>query len=130
MSLNDPLANLMSNINNAEGVGKEEITIRPSSKIILQVLKILHDHHYIGEFKEIKTNKGNLINVKLINHINKCGAIKPRFAVEKNEFEKFEKRFLLAKDLGIIIVSTTKGIMIHIEAKKKGLGGRLLAYCY
>ena len=51
MSLNDPLSNLMSNINNAGIVGKDEVNIKPSTKIILMVLKILHDHHYIGEFK-------------------------------------------------------------------------------
>ena len=130
MSLNDPLSNLMSNINNAEIVGKEEVTVKPSSKITLKVLKILHEHHYIGEFKEVKTNKGSLVKVSLINRINKCGVIKPRFAVKSDGFEKFEKSFLLAKDFGIIIVSTTAGIMTHNEAKKNGLGGRLLAYCY
>lgn len=130
MSLNDPLSNLMSNINNAENFGKDEITFKPSSKIILKVLKILQSHHYIGDFNEIKTNKGSLVKVNLINRINKCGAIKPRFAVKKDDFEKFEKSFLMAKDFGIIIVSTNQGIMTHVDAKEKGLGGRLLAYCY
>lgn len=130
MSLNDPLSNLMSNINNAEIVGKEELTLKPSSKVLLKVLQILQDHHYIGEFTEIKTNKGNQVKVVLINRINKCGVIKPRFSVKRDNYEKYEKNFLLAKDFGLLIVSTTKGIMTHVEAKEKGLGGRLLAYCY
>ncbi len=130
MSLNDPLSNLMSNINNAEQIGRDEVTIKPSSRIILRVLKILHEYHYVGEFKEMKTNKGNLVKVNLINQINKCGAIKPRFAVKRDGFEKFEKRLLMAKDFGIIVVSTSDGIMTHTKAKEKGLGGRLLAYCY
>ena len=49
---------------------------------------------------------------------------------KKADFEKFERRYLPAKDMGILIVSTPAGIMTHVEAKKKGLGGRLLAYCY
>lgn len=130
MSLNDPLSNLMSNLDNAEKVGKQEVLIKPSSKIMLQVLNILHDHHFVGEFKETKSNRGNFVKVTLINHINKCGVIKPRFSVKNDDFEKSEKRWLLAKDFGIIIVSTTNGIMTHMQAKEKGLGGRLLAYCY
>jgi len=50
--------------------------------------------------------------------------------VQKGNYEKFEKRYLPAKDFGMIIVSTNQGIMTHIEAKEKGLGGRLLAYVY
>ena len=130
MSLNDPLSNLMSNIYNAETAGKSEITVKPSSKIILRVLQILQDNHYIGEFAEVKTNKGSLVKINLINRINKCGAIKPRFSVKRDNYEKYEKNFLLAKDFGMLIVSTTKGIMTHAEAKQNGLGGRLLAYCY
>ena len=39
-------------------------------------------------------------------------------------------RYLGAEGFGIIIVSTSEGVMIHSEAKKKGLGGRLIAYVY
>ncbi|MDZ4226799.1 MAG: 30S ribosomal protein S8, partial [Candidatus Pacearchaeota archaeon] len=60
----------------------------------------------------------------------KCGVVKPRFPVKLDEFEKFEKRYLPAKNFGIIIVSTSNGIMTHIEAKEKKLGGRLIAYIY
>ena len=65
-----------------------------------------------------------------MGNLNKCGAIKPRYSVRKDGFEKFEKRYLPAKDFGIIFVSTPKGIMTHNGAKKKGLGGKLIAYCY
>ncbi len=66
----------------------------------------------------------------LLGKVNKCGAIKPRFSVKKGGFEKFEKRYLPAKNFGMIIVSTSKGLMMHDEAKKKGLGGRLISYVY
>ena len=48
----------------------------------------------------------------------------------KDEFEKFEKRYLPAKNFGILIVTTPEGIMTHNEAKERGIGGRLLAYMY
>ena len=68
--------------------------------------------------------------VELEGNINKCGVIKPRHAVKKDEFEKFEKRFLPAKNFGILIVTTPEGIITHYEAKERGIGGRLLAYMY
>lgn len=130
MTLNDPLANLMSNLYNAEKRYKKSVEVKPASKVSKSVLQLLQDHHYVGSFEEVETNRGKYIVVNLINRINKCGVVKPRFAVTKYGYEKFEKQFLLAKDFGIIIVSTNKGVMTHIEAKQKGLGGRLLAYCY
>ena len=71
-----------------------------------------------------------MLKVNLIGKINNCGVIKPRFAIKSDEFEKFEKRFLLAKDFGIIIVSTNQGLITHREAKKKKIGGKLMAFCY
>jgi len=130
MTMNDPLANLMSKLNNAEKVGRLELEIRPSSKIIVEVLKKLNENLYVGEFTETTTTLGKSIKLNLLHKINKCGAIKPRFSVPADGYEKFEKRYLIAKDFGIIIVSTTQGIMTHTEAEQKGLGGRLLAYCY
>ncbi len=130
MSLNDPLANVMSNLDNAERVNKDKILVKPSSKTVMGVLEILQDNHYIGEYNEHKTNRGNFVEVNLINKINKCGVIKPRFSVKKDNYEKYEKRYLLAKGFGVLIISTTQGLMTHEKAKEKGLGGRLLAYCY
>ncbi len=128
--LNDTLATALSAILNREKIGNKECVIRPSSKMIKEVLKIMNDNNYIGSFEEIVTSKGNLLKVNLLGNINKCGAIKPRYSVKGNEYEKFEKRYLPAKDFGIICVSTSKGITTHTEAKKKNLGGRLIAYCY
>ena len=50
--------------------------------------------------------------------------------ISKEEFEKFEERYLLARDMGILILSTPLGIIAHKDAKGKNTGGRLLAYCY
>ncbi|MBS3165083.1 30S ribosomal protein S8 [Candidatus Woesearchaeota archaeon] len=130
MTLNDPLSNAMSLISNAEKKGKKSCVIFPANGIIKGVLHLLQDRRFIGEFKEHEDTKGKSLEVQLIGSINKCGVVKPRFAVQKEDFERFEKRFLIAKDFGILVVSTTHGLMTHLEAKEKGVGGRLLAYCY
>jgi len=128
--LNDPLANVLSYINNHEKLGRKEITVANNSKIIRKVLDILNTHNYVGQYVEIEDGKGKLLTINLLSTINKVGVIKPRFNVKNDDYEKFEKRFLPAKDFGIIIVSTSKGMMTHIEAKEQGLGGRLICYCY
>ena len=128
--MNDTLSTALSNIINAEKVGKEYCMVRPSSSTIKRVFELLNQKGYLGTFEEIKDGRGNCIKVNLLGRINNLGCIKPRFSVKSRAFEKFEKRFLPAKDFGFIIVSTTNGIMTHIEAKEKKLGGRLLAFVY
>ena len=128
--LNDPLANALSSILNNEKLRKPDCLIRISSKLIKNVLEIINQNGYIGSINEIKASKGDLLRVNLLGNINKCGVIRPRYSVKKEEYEKFEKRYLPAKDIGILIVSTPSGLMTHTEAKKKGLGGVLIAYCY
>ena len=129
MVLNDTLASALSNVLNHEKASKNECLVK-SSKIIKEVLKILQEKAYIGSFEIIKSDRGDEIKIYLLNHINKCGVIKPRHAVRLSEYLKFEKRYLPAKDFGVLIVSTNQGIMTHDQAKEKNLGGKLLAYCY
>ena len=128
--LNDPIANILSKIMNYEKIGRKDLIIHPLSKTIRKILTIMQDHKYIGSFEELTDTRGGTAKLNLLCAINKCGVIKPRFAVKINEYEKFEKRYLPSKGIGIIIVSTSKGIMTHEEAKQKKLGGRLLTYCY
>lgn len=128
--LTDPLADTLSNIKNNERGGSLECLIKPASKLITRVLKVFQEHGYIGDFEFIDDGRSGKLKIKLLGNINECGVIKPRYAVGKAEFEKFEKRFLPARGFGIMIVSTPLGVISHREAKEKGTGGRLLAYVY
>lgn len=117
-------------IKNAESVGKPEVVIGPTSKLLKGVLKIMQDLGYIGDFEFIDDKKGGKFKIKLVHKVNKCGAIKPRFAVKSEDYERWEQRYLPARDFGVMIVSTSSGLMTHYDSKKKGLGGRLIAYVY
>ncbi|RLI13069.1 30S ribosomal protein S8 [Candidatus Bathyarchaeota archaeon] len=130
MPMLDPVANGLTAIKNAEMVRKKEVIICPASKLLGAILKVMQKYGYIGEFEYIDDGRAGKFRVQLLGRINKCGAIKPRFPVRKDEFEEWEKRYLPAKDIGILIVSTSKGVMSHHEAKKLGIGGRLVAYVY
>jgi small subunit ribosomal protein S8 len=128
--LMDPLADALSNMKNNEYTGNLKCVIKPASKLIGRVLKVMQDHGYIGEFEFIDDGRSGKFKVKLLGKMNSCGVIRPRYSVKKDEFEKFEKKFLPAKGFGILILTTPLGIMDHEEARKRGVGGRLLAYVY
>ncbi|MFH2019810.1 MAG: 30S ribosomal protein S8 [archaeon] len=130
MSLNDPLANVLSHILLEEKKGKKQITLRNNSKIIRAVLSLLKDNGYLGSFNILPSNKGGSIELNLIGAINKIGVIKPRYSVQFADYRKFEKRYLLAFGFGFLIVSTNKGLMTQEQAAKEKLGGKLLAYVY
>ncbi len=125
----DPLADVLSSITNYEDARKSEITV-PASKLIGNILKIMQDYGYIGSFEFIDDGKSGKFKIELVGNINKCGVIKPRQAVKKDEYEDWEKRFLPARDFGILLVSTQRGVMSHKDAYEDGTGGRLLAYVY
>jgi small subunit ribosomal protein S8 len=130
MVLLDPLANALSTIKNAESTGKRECIIKPVSKLISSVLRVMQQASYVGDFEFIEDGKAGLFKIELLGNINNCGAIKPRFSIVKREFEKWEQRYLPASDVGLLILTTSQGIMSHIEAKGQGIGGKLLAYVY
>jgi small subunit ribosomal protein S8 len=127
---NDPLANALIHMKNLDNISEKEVVLKPASKLLEEVLKVLEKTKYIEKFEKLQLEKKGAFKVKLAGKINECKVIKPRFSVSKDGYEKYEKRFLPARDIGIIIVSTNKGLMTHEEAKREGLGGRLIAYAY
>jgi small subunit ribosomal protein S8 len=85
---------------------------------------------FIGEFEFIDDGRSGKFKVQLMGRINKCGSVKPRFSVKVGNFEDWEKKFLPSRDVGLMIVSTSKGIIAHKDAEEKNVGGRLLAFVY
>ena len=128
--LNDPLADALSLIKNAEKAGKMEAVVRPASKLVGHVLKVMQEQGYVGPFEFVDDGSVGHFRVKLLGHINECGVIKPRHAIKKTDFEKWEARYLPAQDFGTLIVTTTSGVVSHYSAKELGTGGKLLAFVY
>jgi small subunit ribosomal protein S8 len=104
----DPLSNALTNMRNNEMQGNKRCTISPASKMIGHVLRTMQKEGYIGEFEFVDDGKAGQFIVELEGNINKCGVIKPRHAIKNDEFEKFEKRYLPAKNFGVIIMTTQK----------------------
>jgi|UniRef100_A0A7J3XX59 small subunit ribosomal protein S8 len=133
MVMMDTLANALAALQNASARSKSEVLIMPASKLILNVLKVLQREGYIGEFEYIDDGRWGKVKVQLLGRINKIGVIKPRFSVTYRdlvEFPEWLKKYLPAYNIGVLIISTSSGVMSHREAVEKHLGGVLLAYVY
>ncbi|MCS7386270.1 MAG: 30S ribosomal protein S8 [archaeon GB-1867-005] len=130
MTMMDTLSNALATIMNNEIRGRKDCIITPASKLIANVLRVMQRYGYVGEIELIDDGRSGKIRVQLLGRINKCGAIKPRFPVKYKKIEEWEKQYLPARDVGILIVSTPKGVISHKEAKQMKIGGILLAYVY
>jgi len=126
----DTLANGLTTIINNEMRNRRECVIRPASKLLGRVLRIMQLNGYIGEFEFVDDGRSGKFKVQLLGRINKCGAVRPRHSVRVEEFEEWEKRILPSREVGTIVISTPKGVLSHREAQEKHLGGKLLAFIY
>lgn len=130
MTTMDTLSSGLKTVVNNELRNKRECVISPASKLLGRVLRVMQLNGYIGEFEFVDDGRSGKFRVQLLGRVNNCGAIKPRFPVSYDKIETWEKRFLPSKDVGVIVISTPEGVLAHKEAKKKGIGGRLLAFVY
>lgn len=124
------LANLFTSLQNAEMRNKKECMVIPASGLAREVLGVLQKRRYVGEFEFIEDGVGGKMRIQLLGRINKCGAISPRFPVKTKHLVDWEHRYLPALGVGLLIVSTPKGVMSHGEAQEQGVGGRLLGFVY
>ena len=120
----DTVSDAMNMMMNAKKAGKKRIVVKRVSNLLMKLLEILKEDKMI-DFK--KEKEGTAIE---LNEVSTCSAIKPRFNVKVEDIEKYIRRFLPARGVGTIIISTSKGLMKHEDAIKKNMGGSLIAYYY
>ncbi|HKW04161.1 MAG TPA: 30S ribosomal protein S8 [Nitrososphaerales archaeon] len=130
MPSNNVLGNLFATVYNNEIRNKKECIVLPASKLASSVLRSMQKNKYIGEFEFIDDGVAGKFKIQLLGRINRCGVISPRYSVSKNGYIRWERQFLPAVGVGILMVSTPEGVMSHSEAQENGLGGRLVGYVY
>jgi small subunit ribosomal protein S8 len=130
MPAKNVISNLFSTIYNNELRRKKECIIAPTSNLAREVLRILQKYSYIGEFEHIDDGRGGKFRVQLFGKIVKCGSITPRYSVQKDDYDVWERKYLPSFNYGMLIVSTPLGVISQIEARKQGVGGKLLGYVY
>jgi len=124
------LSNALNTIYNNERQHKHDCDVWPAEKLMGQVLRVMQKNGYIGEFEFIDDGRAGKYRIQLLGRVNKCGVIKPRYAMKVTDVEGWEERYLPSRDVGVLIVSTPKGVLSHVDARSSKTGGSLLAYVF
>ena len=123
----DIISKALNEIMNAKNAGKKECIVRPVSKLLANIFEIMKKEGYI----DYKAEKGKFDTIRVeIKKLNECRPIKPRFNVKIKEIDKYTRRYLPARDLGIMIISTNKGLVTDKGIGDARVGGCLIAYCF
>lgn len=127
----DPIADMLTRIRNAINVGKSEVTM-PHSKVKESIAKLLKTSGFVEDVKTGSASVGKTLSI-VIN-----GQNQPSRITEIARMSKPGRRFYagsadiptVMRGRGLVIISTSKGMMTGVEAKKKGLGGELICKVY
>ena len=132
MQITDSIADMLTRIRNANSAKHDTVQI-PASNIKKSIAQILVDEGYIKSFKVIEDGKQGIIEIALKYGPNKSQVItglrrgsKPGLRIYSNS-EDMPK---VQNGLGIVILSTSKGIMTDKDARKANVGGEVLAYIW
>ena len=125
---NDPVADMLTRVRNATGARHETVSV-PTSRTKLEIARILRDEGFISGYEQPSAREillrlkfvGKLPDVSGIRRISKPGL---RVYARKTEMPR------VLGGLGVVIVSTSSGVMTGRQAERKGLGGEILAYVW
>ena len=126
MSLSDPIGDMLARIKNAQVRNQSKISL-PSSKFKAKIADVLKSEGYIIDYKineekkpsieiNLKYNSGNPV-INTIERISKPG---------RRIFSSASSLPKINNGLGIAIISTPKGVMTDVDARKKKLGGEII----
>jgi len=127
MSMQDPIADLLTRIRNAQAIGDAKISL-PASKLKKAILKVMKDEGYVSDFEsQIVAGKGNL-TVRLAYYQGKpvISKIKRISKVGLRVYSSSRDIPVVCSGMGISIVSTPQGVMTGHAAKLHNLGGEVL----
>lgn len=127
MTMQDPIADMLTRIRNGQKAKHKQVLV-PSSSVKMDILRVLKDEGYISDFSiNVDETNAKFITIDLkyyhsrpvIERIKRVS--KPGLRIYKNV-----KDLLPIPGFGIAILSTSKGIMTHVTAKKENVGGEVI----
>ena len=132
MSLTDPIADFLTRMRNALIVNKKDVSL-PSSRMKVEIAKILKEEGYIHNFKVIKDNKQGILNVTLKYTDNNTSVITGLKRISKPGCRIYCDKESVPKvldGLGIAVISTSNGIVTGKKCEEIGVGGEVLCYIW
>ena len=127
MSLSDPIGDMLARLKNSQLRNHKKIEL-PSSKFKIKIAEILKSEGYIVDFKVF--NEGHKINLQINLKYNSgnpvISSIERVSKPGRRVFSRAESLPKINNGLGIAIVSTPKGVMTDIDARKHNIGGEII----
>ena len=129
--VNDSIADMLTRIRNAQTAKHERVTVE-TSIMKKSIAQILLDEGYISAFEEVDAgkNKNLVISLKYVNKTKVITGLKRISKPGRRIYAGAQDLPKVLGGLGIVIVSTSKGVMTDREARKLGIGGEVLAYVW
>ena len=126
MSLNDPIGDMIARIKNSQMRNHKKVQL-PSSKFKVKLADVLKNEGYIIDYKITEGSKPNLeINLKYNSGNPVISTIERISKPGRRIFSSAESLPKINNGLGIAIVSTPKGVMTDIDARKMNIGGEII----
>ncbi len=132
MVVNDPIADMLTRIRNANQSRAKEVEV-PASKMKIEIARILKEEGFISDYKIKKHKVQNLIVLYLKYNQNKERVITGLKRISKPGLRVYAKAADIPRvlnGLGIAVVSTSSGVMTDKQARSQSLGGEVLAYIW
>lgn len=131
MNVSDPIADMLTRIRNASRARHEEVMV-PTSRTKLAIARILKDEGFIEDFSESK--EGPQLQMKIrLKYVGRVPVVSGLKRISKPGLRVYAAKTEIPRvlgGLGVVIVSTSHGIMTGAEAHKGQLGGEILAYVW
>lgn len=131
--MTDPIADFLTRVRNAYRAGNKVVEV-PSSKMKVAITKILCEKGYILSYKVVEGTPSNTIKIALKYHPQtKQAAIKKIVRVSTpglRQYTDVKEMPRVLNGLGIVILSTSKGVITDKEAKDLNVGGEVVCYVY
>ena len=126
MSLNDPIGDMLARIKNSLMRNHKNVEL-PSSKFKIKLAEVLKNEGYIIDYKVMEENKPKLkINLKYSSGNPVINSIERVSKPGRRIFSSAESLPKINNGLGIAIVSTPRGVMTDIDARKQNIGGEII----
>ena len=131
MNVSDPIADMLTRIRNASRARHTDVVV-PASRTKLAIARILKDEGFIEDFSEATEGPAQVLNIKL-KYVGKVPVVSGLKRISKPGLRVYAAKTEIPRvlgGLGVVIVSTSQGIMTGAQAKRGQLGGEILAYVW
>jgi small subunit ribosomal protein S8 len=127
MTMQDPIADMLTRIRNAQAVGEKQLTL-PSSNFKLAILRVLKEEGYIEDYNSQIADGKSDITVVLKYYLGRpvIEKIKRVSKPGLRNYKRNDELPVVSAGMGIAIVSTSKGVMTERAARAQKLGGEVL----